>query len=125
VTVHTAKEREREREKDLQSGASQVGNNRGEESKRDERKGRGRAARNIHLEYRRRRTGCGLTRNAHLERITRFHALKGIRYDFYACFPLSPPPDSSVFRCDRICEASRISMESVIFISLKIYFYRR
>lgn len=45
--------RERER-KDLQREASQVGNNRGEESKRDERKGRGRAARNIHLEYRRR-----------------------------------------------------------------------
>lgn len=36
---------------------------------KETKEGRGRAARNIHLEYRRRRTGCGLARNAHLERI--------------------------------------------------------
>lgn len=44
------RKRERERRFAVRS-EPQVGNNRGEESKRDERKGRGRAARNIHLEY--------------------------------------------------------------------------
>lgn len=57
------------REETRGRGASQLGNNRGEKSERNEKRGRGRTARNIHLEYRRRRTGCGLTRNAHLEKI--------------------------------------------------------
>lgn len=62
VAKHTEEERR-------SAAESQVGNNRGEKSERNEKRGRGRTARNIHLEYRRRRTGCGLTRNAYLKKI--------------------------------------------------------
>lgn len=48
--------------------------------------GKGRTARNIRLEYRRRRTGCGLTKNAHLKRIALL-CVKENPLWFYVCLP--------------------------------------